>query len=301
MRFEPLRGSSEKVEAEVVIGLPPQERTDDRLVPRKPHRWRLVGQVAGVIVSLVSVVTGVIAVIPILTRDASDVSTIEATAMAFPESATEWALPTSTDFATFPDVDGEACNETQRAWLEARGTPVTTRVLLDLRNVASEGPMATVKEFVLDGPREQAGEGAILVICDSQPESVATVQTARLDAGVAEGAATYSAEAFGAGDRDLPDIPVTWNLAPGATGVLVLRFTSNVDFEGSLAATVLAGDQSRELELELDGGEPIRLVNLVGGGLTYFVVNGSLECRDETSGSLVACDPTDLLAASNSD
>jgi hypothetical protein len=205
-------------------------------------------------------------------------------------------VPVSTDLTAFPAGSGDVCSAEQHAWLEANGAPITTQVLVDMRNTASEGPMLTLKDFSLSGERStDGGAKSIRIACDTASPSPLRVQAARLDATSESGVAVFAAAAFGATNEGLPDTPAAWNLAPGETGQMVIDVFASVDVTGELQATVMSGDESRPAPL----GEKaaVHVVPLIDGGRTYLRAGSTLACLTEVSGEALACDAGEILGS----
>ena len=220
-----------------------------------------------------------------LTRDKSNFSSLMLSAQPYPVTATEWALPLATDFSSFPASNG-VCGEEQQVWLQERGLRVTTRVVLDMRNTASEGPMLVVKEIGVAGERRPSDDVRILVVCDSAPSAATVLRSARLDATREDGVAVLSAATFGAVSDGLPDTPVAWNLAPGETGQLVIRLSGSQQVSGTLVATVLSGTSARIVLV--DHGS-VTLRPLLDSGLTYLDAGQNLRCLREQANELTSC------------
>lgn len=276
--------SSKKAAPDVPAGSPTRKR------------WITVAKVAGAVISVISFVTGIIAVIPILTRDASNFSSLTIDVTPFPATSTEWALPLDTDFASFPVGTQDVCTADQQAWLADRGQQVTTRFLIDFRNSAADGPMLTVKDFRVVGTREADVPEAILAVCDTAPVSGVRLRAARIDASSDGNVAVYGADAFGLGDEGLPDIPVAWNLAPGEGGQLIINVTSSTAFDGVLDATVLSGTESRTQELGKDTVGTLSAPPLFSLGTIYLQAAGALQCRELNGSEALPCDLTEVLA-----
>ncbi|MEO8262231.1 MAG: hypothetical protein ABI566_06635 [Pseudolysinimonas sp.] len=263
--------------------------------PPRRRRWITAAKVAGAIISVVSFVTGIIAIVPILTRDTSNFSSLTVEVSPYPATLTEWALPLTTDFSSFPTSTGEVCTDGQRDWLAQNGQQITTRLLVDFRNTATEGPMLTVKDFRVTGTRDPAAEQRILVECNTAPVSIVQLQAARIDATSDGNIAVYAPDAFGLGEEGIPDIPVTWNVAPGEGGQLILNVASSVAFDGALTATVLSGTESRDQPLAAGATGALAAPPLLALGTLYLQAAGDLQCRELIDSEPVACDLAEVL------
>lgn len=258
--------------------------------------WAIIGAVVGV----VGAVTGVISVWPILTANASGVDDLRISAMPYPESATEWALPADTDLSTYPAGTSEACGPQQREWLQQSATQIHRTLLLDLRNVADSGPMLSISDVRIEGERATNRAPAVLVVCDTSAAPPRPLEAAMLDASSARSVAVFSAEAYGIQQEGLPDLPVTWNLAPGETGLIVLRIGASVAYDGTLTAGVVDKGTKSDIEIAVDGVESLSAPPLVALGEVHLRAGSALTCVDESDAATV-CDVDALMGSSSPD
>lgn len=117
-----------------------------------------------------------------------------------------------------------------------------------------------------------------------------------LDASTTSSVAVFSAEAYGIQQKGLPDLPVTWDLAPGETGLVVLRIGSAVAYEGELSTSVVHSGVATDVDIALQQIDSLAAPALVDLGERYLRAGSTLECWDERS-SDSTCTATDLLAA----
>ncbi|MCS0498741.1 hypothetical protein [Protaetiibacter mangrovi] len=249
----------------------------------KRRIWTRTGKIIAAVVSAVSFVTGVIGVIPILTRDATGLGSLEVSAAPFEAGPREYALPPDAELSSFPT--GAACGPEQLAWLEANAAPLTHRVVLDMGNHASEGSMLALTELraVTTGV---AGDLGVRVVCDSPAQNV---QSARLFVDQPGATAYFGGDTFGGSGR--PDSPVAWNLAPGENGTLVVDLLSATAVGGSLQFTAHSGTESTTIDIE---GSDFVLPPLAASGAQYLLATADgFVCR-ALDGS--ECDLTALLA-----
>ncbi len=251
--------------------------------------WAVIGAVVGI----VGAVTGVIGIWPILTANASGVDDLRITATPYPESATEWALPVGTDLSTYPAGSSEECSAAQLAWLQQSAVQIHRTLLLDLRNVADSGPMLSISDVRIEGERATNRASAVLVVCDTSAAPPRPLEAAMLDASSANSVAVFSAEAYGIQQEGLPDLPVTWNLAPGETGLIVLRIGSSVAYDGSLVAGVVDKGTKSDIEITVDGVDSLSSPALVALGEVHLRAGSALTCVDESDAATL-CD-VDLL------
>lgn len=249
----------------------------------------------GAVIGIVGAVTGVIGIWPIITANASGIDDLRLTASPYPANVTEWALPVGTDLATYPTSDAEGCTADRAAWLEANATQIHRSLLIDMRNVADSGPMLSVSDVRIEGERYPHGETAVLVVCDPATTPPQPLEAAMLDASSSSSVAVFSAEAYGIQQEGLPDLPVTWNLAPGETGLVVLRIGSTVGYDGTLTVGVVDAGKTTDMEVTVDGVETLVAPALVELGHVQLRAGSTLTCVDERDAT-AACDPATVVA-----
>jgi len=263
---------------------------------RRPNFFRRLGPVGKVVsglVAAISFVTGIIAVVPIFTSDTTNFGSLRVSAAPF-GSERDYAVPATAPFATFPSGEAGTCTAAQQQWLESHGTRITTRYLLDLRNVASSGAMLALKSFRATGTTTGAPP-AVRVVCDPDGAAAPTVQAARLPIGRASDVAYFDKSAFGQTAKGIPDSPVVWNLAPGETGQLVLDLYPTESFDGTLTTTAFSGSDHRDVPIPLESKKRITVPALVSGGMTFLQVDAALACVRMDAGARTACDIGDLV------
>ncbi len=252
------------------------------------RRLSPVGRVIGGLVAAISFVTGIIAVVPIFTRDATNFDSLRLEGTVL-DRYLEYGVPMSVDLTDFPQGSPGVCDPAQQAWLESRGQAITTTFLIDVRNVASEGPMLALKN--VRGVGDQAGDPPLLkVVCDPSGASSVNLQAARLLISDAAQVAYFDKSAFGHTQEGIPDSPVAWNLAPGETGQFALTILPTQGFTGQLALTAISGTDEREFTIL----EEITVPGLVRAGLTYLMVDGGLNCLRIDGAERIPCEIGEL-------
>jgi len=247
------------------------------------------------VIGIVGAITGVISIWPIITANASGLDDLRLTATPYPETATEWALPVGSDLTTYPGAGAEGCTEDRQQWLEANATQIHRSLLIDMRNVADSGPMLSVSDVRIEGERYPHGETTVLVVCDPATTPPQPLEAAMLDASSGSSVAVFSAEAYGIQQEGLPDLPVTWNLAPGETGLVVLRVGSAVGYDGALTATVVDAGRTTDVEVAVEGIDALAAPALVELGQVHLRAGSALTCIDERDPEAV-CDAAILVA-----
>lgn len=259
-----------------------------------------VWAVIGAIVGIVGAITGVISIWPIITANASGIDDLRLTASPYPANVTEWALPVGTDLSTYPTAGGDGCTDARRAWLAERATQIHRSLLIDMRNVADSGPMLAISDVRIEGERYPHGETAVLVVCDPATIPPQPLEAAMLDASSSSSVAVFSAEAYGIQQKGLPDLPVTWNLAPGETGLVVLRIGSTVGYDGALTVGVVDAGKTAELQVVVDGVDTLVAPALVELGHVQLRAGAALTCVDERDAAAV-CDAATVVSGGRGD
>jgi hypothetical protein len=166
-----------------------------------------------------------------------------------------------------------------------------------MRNNASEGAMLALVDFRAEVEAATATSPThVLVLCPTDTP-VTAVRAAALTVDRPEATARFRALRNTQQTQAVPDIPVSWNLAPGETGVLDIELSAELGTAGSLVVTALSGrDRSTvpiaDSTFELPGlwrhGESYLLVGSDGFTCVREVPGGeSVTCDDEDSADLV--------------
>lgn len=257
------------------------------------RRLSPLGRIVSASIAGISFVTGIIAVVPIFTNDATNFSSLRISAATF-GGELEYGVPLNAPFDTFPVGDAGSCSPAQQDWLDAQGDKITTRYLVDLRNVASEGAMLALKSF--RGTGEVSGEAPLIkIVCDPTGAAGPAVQAARLLVSDPAQVAYFHKSAFNQTAEGIPDSPVVWNLEPGETGQLVVALFPTESFSGRLNVTAYSGTEQRDFPILIDGEELLTIPGLISDGMTYFQVDGSLQCMRLEGGERVTCEFSDLV------
>jgi len=257
------------------------------------RRLSPLGKVISALVATISFVTGIIAVVPIFTRDTTNFGSlrIEAAEMG---GTLEFAVPVTADFASFPTGGAGACDSKQQAWLESQGIPIHTTYLIDLHNVASDGPMLALNDF--RGTGESSSETPLVkVLCDPTGGSPDNLQAARLMVSDETQVAYFDKSAYGQSGEGIPDSPVVWNLAPGETGQIVLVLFPTAGFTGTLGLTAVSGTEQKPFIIPVGKSDEISVPGLVRGGIAYLQVDGGLNCLRIEGAERMPCDISDLI------
>lgn len=269
-----------------------QYATPPQLAPiaeAKPTRkfWTRTNKIIAATLSVVGAVTGVISVIPILTRDATNFSHLELVATPIVGEASEWAIPAEALDLDFPVTD-TACGPEQLTWLEANAEPMQRSFMLTLRNVASEGAMLALTEFrsTAEG-NEDRGPVKIRFVCDPSGAMPELLYYGKLLADDPSHDAVHVKLQAGAAPNSSPEMPVAFNLAPGESGKIPLDLFSRNPVRGSIQATVLSRDEQRAVEVE--GSEFEMPALLFAGEMFLFSSADGPSCYRVEAGTLATC------------
>lgn len=269
--------------AEVPVGVEPAEP------PVAPERkwWSFPLKVVSVLVAVVGAATGVISVLPILFPDSSSIGTLTLAAEPDDSGPPEYALPLSDSGSGFPTAE-EPCSAEQIAWLDEHAMPLQRQYMIDMRNTAGDGAMLALIDFRAAGESQPDPATNILVVCPADSES-ATVRAAALQVDDRSATARFSPVATA---QAAPDVPVSWNLAPGETGRFQLILRASHGTAGTLEATALIGSDEETVQVV---GSDFELPGLWQAGATYLRVGvGGLECVRDASGGAEACADAEL-------
>lgn len=238
-------------------------------------------------IAFVGAVTGVIAVIPILTRDATNFSHLELSAAVSSGEASEWALPPEALDLGFPP-DSTPCGDPQLKWLEANAEPIRRDFMVTARNSAREGAMLALTEFRSTSEGEE-DRGAVKVRLVCQPSGVVPelLYYAKLLADDPAREAVHVKIEKDASPHSSPEMPVAFNLAPGESGKIPLELFSRNPASGKLEVTVRSRDESRVVEIE--GSEFEMPALLYGGEMYLFTGKDGLSCLSAQAGALLPC------------
>lgn len=260
--------------------------------PRKRVRktWSTTVKVLSGTVAVVGAVTGVLSVIQPFGRDLSGLGTLSLTAVAVAGEKTEFALPIS-ELNDFPASE-TACSTEQLDWLNTHAKPLQQRFRVEMRNNASEGAMLALVDFRADQTQiEDAPATRVLVSC--APAALPTaVRAATIQVDVADATAQFHTLRNTQQAQASPEVPVSWNLAPGESGTLDIEVTAEHSTVGHLVATVLSSRKSSKVTIK---GADFTLPGLWRHGEEYFVVGATgLECVTATAAKEGACTPADI-------
>lgn len=253
------------------------------------RRLSPVGRVISGLIAGISFVTGIIAVVPIFTRDATNFDSLRLEGAPLPGNL-EYGLPATVDFSGFPLGAAGVCDAAQQGWLEANGGQITTSYFVDLRNVAAEGPMLALNR--VRGTGEVAsGAPLIKVVCDPTGASADNLQAARLLVSDSSQVAYFDKSAFGHTQEGIPDSPVAWSLAPGETGQFALAIFPTQAFTGRLELTAISGTEEKDFTIV----DEVAVPGLVRGGLYFLMVDGGLTCVRLDGGERTSCEMAELI------
>lgn len=257
--------------------------------PKKPGGkfWTRTKVIISGTIALVGAVTGVISVIPILTRDATNFSHLEISATPITGAASEWAISAEALDQEFPST-GPICGPDQLAWLEAHAKPMQRSYMLNMRNVASEGAMLALTEFRSTAAGdEDRGPVSVRLVCDPSGSMPELMYYGKLVADAPSLDAVHVKLQAGAAPNSSPEMPIAFNLAPGESGKIPLDLFARNPVQGAVQVTVLSRDEERVIEI--DGSEFEMPALLFGGEMFLVTSNDGLSCQRVDAGTLAPC------------
>lgn len=248
--------------------------------------WTRTKVIISATIAVVGAVTGVISVIPVLTRDATNFSHLEISAEPVTGDTSEWAIPVEAFETEFPA--GAGCGPEQLAWLEAHAEPMQRNFMLNARNSAREGAMLALIEFRSTAAADaERGSLHVRLVCAPTGVVPESAYYAKLMADDPTKDAAHVRIETDAAPNSSPELPVAFNLAPGESGKIPIDLFSRSQVEGSMQVTVLSRDESQIVVIEGSAFEMPSL--LFGGDMFLFTSSDGLVCNRVEAGTLLTC------------
>lgn len=267
--------------------------------PRKGARktWSLVAKVISGMVAIVAAITGVVSIVQVMDRDTSGLNTLELTASAVASDTNDFVVVVS-DLERFPASD-QPCDATQLAWLSKNAEPFHHRFRVEMRNSASEGAMLALLDFraeLNDNDGVDSPIAQILVSCPAEIPATA-VRSAALAVDESGATARFRPLRNTTQAQAAPDIPVSWNLAPGETGILDIELSAAQRSSGRLVVTALNGRDRSTVAIESSDFE---VPGVWRHGEVYLAVGPQrMECLRATAGEPEECTADDIAELSS--
>lgn len=260
----------------------------------EPKRWSTTTKVLSGVVAVVGAATGIFTIVQSVTRDASSFDTLSISATAVNAGETEFALPLAQLGRDDFPAGVHACSPEQLEWLNSHALQLDRRLRVDMRNFASEGAMLALVDFRAE-PEAGMGTSSTHILVSCPVESTVSVARAALLRVDAQGdTARFRPLPNSQSASSLPDVPVSWNLAPGESGVVDIKLASQQPLTGSLLVTVLSGREEADVPIS---GAAFDLPGLWKHGDVYLSVGETgLECVTETRGGPETCAESDVAA-----
>lgn len=209
---------------------------------------RLVPIIGGVATAL-SLIVGVIAIVPILTQNASDVGKLDVSAEPYrPGDILLYSIPVDL-VPQLPVEEGDVCGPDRLSWLEANAEPVDGYYFVTITNRATSGNVISFSDIIGVGESSVPDGGAIVIECDQQ--SANRIAPALLNASSGQAAYYDRSRMDDAGTT--PETPLIYNLAPGETGQFVLLVVSANAFNGEVQYEVTSGAEHTTGLFDLGG------------------------------------------------
>lgn len=255
---------------------------------KKPKRgWSTTNKVIGTVLAVVGAITGTITAVEIFTRDSTNFSHLQMTLEPLTDETSEWAVSAAQlEAGELPA--GARCSAEQLTWLEANAKPLERHFVLSLRNTASSGSMLAVNDIRSTAPEPaERGELFMRVVCDPAGFPARDLFYGKVLADRPDLVATnVNVKGDGAAQRN-PEVPVSFNLAPGESGKIPLDLFGKYPADGSLEVTVYSGD---EQQVEAVPNSDFSVPALLFGGDWFLVTTAEgVECRRIEAGAIEPC------------
>ncbi|AFR31408.1 hypothetical protein [Arthrobacter sp. Rue61a] len=251
-------------------------------------------------VTLVTLITGVISVFPVLFKDESNTQSLKISMKPFrPDAVSHFALPVGAPIDSFPG-GGPLCTPGQEAWLSEYGVRFQRDYILDLRNSAGGGSSLAVGNIRGVPDATSPVDAAYIVECDKSGDGGVVAEPGRLLLDSGEGA-FFDKTAFGPAGSGQPNTPLAYNLRPGETGQVVLSLTAKSDFKGQVVTSVSVGDQTSDLKVPLTGVNEVAVPGVVSPRTILVTVeDGLLKCNviPNPTAQVSSCDVHDIFRSS---
>jgi hypothetical protein len=249
--------------------------------PERPRRR--IAPIVGAVATGLSLIIGVIAIVPILTQNTSGVDKLAVTVEPYrPGDILLYAIPMDA-IDELPPGEGDACSADRLAWLDANAAPVDGYYFVTITNKATSGNVIGFSNIVGVGESTAPAAGAVVIECDQN--SANRIAPALVDASSGLPAYYDRSRMDDAGEN--PETPMIYNLAPGETGQFVLLVVSSEAFSGAIGYTVTSGsDRTMKTfdlgeTVELPGTRPVRPTVVLAGDPFWACVTSQPieECR----------------------
>jgi hypothetical protein len=264
--------------------------------------WKTkVGRIWALAVAVVTLITSVISIWPIVFKDESSAASLKITMKPFrPGVVSHFALPVGAPIDTFPS-GGQLCSAEQELWLQQHGKQFQRDYTVELRNSAGGGGSLAVNNFRGVPTSLTPVSAAYIVECDKAGDGGAVAEPARLLLDSGEGA-FFDKALLGPVGTGQPNTPLAYNLRPGETGQIVLSLSALSDFEGDVVVTAAAGNDVSDVSVVRDQDEkPLNLPGVLSPRtILVKVENGTLRCIvvPNPSAQTTSCDAQSLFRRS---
>lgn len=250
-----------------------------KLEPRNGLGKSKVGKIWAAIVTLVTLATAIISVVPVLFKDESSAQSLKITIKPFrSESVSHFALPVGVPVESFP-VGGKLCTSEQEEWLDQHGVRFQRDYVIDMRNSAGGGSSLAVGNVRGVAETTSPASSSYIVECDKAGDAGIISEPGRLLLDTGE-AAFFDKTAFGMAGTGQPNSPLAYNLRPGETGQVVLSFSARSNFSGEVVVSVSVGDQTSDVKVPLSEGAKVEVPGVVSPRTILVTVqDGLLQCN----------------------
>jgi hypothetical protein len=271
--------------------------------PSRPSLWKSkVARIWAVIVAVVTVITSVVSIWPIIFKDESSAQSLKVIMKPFrSDTVSHFALPVGSPIETFPS-GGRLCSAEQEQWLQQHGVRFQRDYLVEVRNSAGGGGSLAVGNFHGVADSSTPAGAAYIVECDKFGDGGVVAEPARLLLDSGEGA-FFDKSLLGPAGTGQPNSPLAYNLRPGETGQIVLTLSALSDFDGEVRVSVAAGDDTSEVTAATAQKEPLHVPGVLSPRtILVKVEDGVLRCHvtPNPSAQTTACDAQDLFQGKKS-
>ncbi|WP_307101494.1 hypothetical protein [Arthrobacter globiformis] len=251
------------------------------------------------VVAVVTVITSVVSIWPIIFKDESSLQSLKITMKPFRAAdVSHFGLPVSAPIESFPK-GGHLCSPEQEEWLNQHGVRFQRDYLVELRNSAGGGGSLAVSHFRGAARSTAPVNAAYTVECDKTGDGGVVAEPARLPLDSGEGA-FFDKSVMGPAGTGQPNTPLAYNLRPGETGQIVLTLSALSNFNGDVTVDVASGDESSEVKVAQEQGAPIEVPGVLSPRTILIKVeDGALVCHvtPNSSAQIKSCNTQDVFNA----
>ncbi len=211
--------------------------------------WRLIASIVGGIATLLSLVLGVIAILPILTQNASGVDKLAVDVRPYRSDDVLLFMLPAASVGDFPveEAASDSCSPRQLEWLDRNATALPGYWFVTITNKATSGNVIGFRDIAGDAKDAGAAAEGLVVECDQGTAN----RLAAIVVDTGSGRSAYYDRSRMADAGESPETPLVYNLQPGESGQFVLLILSRQSYNGEVRYTVTSGTDSQSFALPL--------------------------------------------------